>query len=63
MSKFIFTKKSDISDYPIVVTTIEVEAEKLSDVVESFVDFLLGCGYARETIESYFGDNDKYEDL
>jgi hypothetical protein len=63
MTKLIFTKKpGEKSEYPYIKIKLEVESTKLSDIIESFTDFLLACGYARETIESYF-NNDKYEDL
>lgn len=56
MSKYIFIKEPVKNEHPQVKVSLEVSAITLTELIESFEQFCLACGFAQESIDKYFGE-------
>ena len=53
MTKYKFIQEHESHNGNKTVTTTEVEAESIEDIVDAFKSFLLGCGFTEKTVNEY----------
>jgi CRP-like cAMP-binding protein len=54
MSEFRFERIFDADNMPRSTVVVTTDSEGLENVVDSFRDFLLACGYHPDSVKSYF---------